>query len=122
MNCIICHRPIEEHETSGETDCCITWAIGQKSVGSYYMWSQLDDRIGDLINHLTADDNPVEYFEMAWDRGSIMTDDKWVVQMEGWYPPESDKPGGSYYVRADTLPLALCRAVLTLAAVEAGDE
>jgi hypothetical protein len=118
MNCIICHRPIEEHETSGETDCCITWAIGQKSVGSYYMWSQLDDRIGDLINHLTADDNPVEEVIISWSR----SDRNWHIWLDGWYPLESYNPDEYYSVTADTLPLALCRAVLTLAAVEASDE
>ena len=125
MNCI-CGKPISEHGEGKETDECVTRAITENWDGEIraiigtpmtgqsisFVWMDV------LLDHLTADDNPVEHVTIGWDR----SDGEWYVGMEGWYPPESDKPSGYYSVTADTLPLALCRAVLTLYAVEAGDE
>jgi hypothetical protein len=139
MNCIYCGKLIEGHGEGKETDACVMqalgfqlvnisiqndgvierWIRGGHSIHTYYARPSVDYGImHEVINHLTADDNPVEDITINWSR----SDRNWHIWLDGWYPPESDKPGGSYYVRADTLPLALCRAVMTLAAVEAGDE
>jgi hypothetical protein len=139
MNCIYCGKPIEEHGEGKETDACVMqalgfqlvnisiqndgvierWIRGGHSIHTYYARPSVDYGImHEVINHLTADDNPVEEVTISWSRSY----NDWYIGLEGWYPAEGAAPDQYYRVRADTLPLALCRAVLTLAAVEAGDE
>ena len=120
MNCIYCGKSIDEHDMGRETDICVGRALGTSYEPTSYdeYPTPFTDRMawaGACVSHLAADDNPVEHVTIGWDR----SDSKWYIGFEGWYPLESDKPSGYYSVTADTLPLALCRAVLTLEAAEA---
>ena len=114
MNCIYCGKPIEAHKESEATDECVADLMGNDILLPRYSIIAMPS----VVANLTADDNPVEEFSIKWSR----SDGKWRVMLEGWYPMDGIAPEGVYHVTADTLPLALCRAALTLEAVEAENE
>ena len=120
MNCIYCGKPIEEHEARRQIDKCVFRALGYDSAVLLQGYSPSITYwyCTEMTNYLTADDNPVERFMMFWDR----SDGQWCITLEGWYPMDGITPEGVYHVKADTRPLALCRAVLTLEAVEAEND
>jgi len=120
MNCKHCGKPIGKHEAGRETDICTGLALGGQYKLVYYgdYPTPFTDRMawaGSCISHLAADDNPVDSIMMFYALG------EWSVEIHMKTKP-GVKEWDSHTVTADTLPLALCRAVLTLEAVEASDE
>ena len=109
MNCIYCGKPIEEHRAGEDTDECVADLMGNDILLPRYSIIAMPS----VVANLTADDNPVESVMMFWDRSNY----RWAIELNMMCKPGSQE-WSHYSVTADTRPLALCRAVLTLEAVE----
>jgi len=121
MNCIYCGKPIDEHKAGYHTEICVAKALGRQDEldsGVFKVRTELSGYEDELWDYLTADDNPVESVMVFWDRSNY----RWAIELNMMCKPGSQE-WSHYSVTADTRPLALCRAVLTLdAAEEAEDE